>query len=53
MVELRAEPWFMTGGAITEVPVRRHVETFPPAMLRDHLRYAKSTEFSAVCLWVV
>jgi hypothetical protein len=51
--ELQAEPWFTTGGPLTEIPVARQAAMFPPGTLRDHVRYARETGASAIYFWGV
>jgi hypothetical protein len=53
VVELQAEPWFMTGGPLTDVPVARQVAMLPPAALREHVRFARETGTSGIYLWGV
>ena len=53
VVELQAEPWFMTGGPLTDVPVAQQVAMLPPAALRGHVHFARETGTSAIYHWGV
>ena len=53
VAELQAEPWFMTGGPLTDVPLAQQLAMFPLGTLRDHVRFARETGASTIYLWGV
>jgi hypothetical protein len=53
VAELQAEPWFMTGGPVTDVPLARQRAMLPPGALRHHVRFAQETGAPAIFLWGV
>lgn len=51
--ELQAEPWFTSGGSISDVPLDRQLAMFPPGTLREHVRFARQTGATTIYLWGV